>query len=51
MLSPRAIITREFGIPGVVGCEVATERIENGERIAVDGDEGLVRQSGDGGRE
>lgn len=43
MLSHPAIVAREFGIPGVVGCETATDRIEDGENIAVDGEAGVVR--------
>lgn len=43
MLSHPAIVSREFGIPGVVGCEDATDRIQDGDRIIVDGEEGTVR--------
>lgn len=43
MLSHPAIVAREFGIPGVVGCEDATERIRDGEQIIVDGEAGTVR--------
>lgn len=43
MLSHPAIVAREFGIPAVVGCEDATDRIQDGERIVVDGDAGTVR--------
>lgn len=42
-LSHPALVAREFGIPAVVGCEDATARIEDGDRILVDGDEGTVR--------
>lgn len=48
MLSHPSIIAREFGIPGVVGCEVATARIETGQRIEVNGNEGVVRLLGAG---
>ncbi len=41
-LSHAAIVTREFGIPGVVGTKVATRRIKDGDRIRVDGDRGVV---------
>lgn len=41
-LSHAAIVTREFGIPGVVGTKVATRRIKDGDRIRVDGDRGIV---------
>lgn len=43
MLSHPAVVAREFGIPGVVGCENATDRIEDGDMIIVDGDGGVVR--------
>lgn len=48
MLSHPSIIAREFGIPGVVGCEVATDRIETGQRIEVNGNDGVVRLLGAG---
>jgi pyruvate,water dikinase len=41
-LSHAAIISREYGIPGVVGTRDATERIADGTRVRVDGDEGTV---------
>lgn len=43
MLSHPAIVAREFDIPGVVGCEDATDRIQDGERVVVNGKEGTVR--------
>lgn len=43
MLSHPAIVAREFGIPAVVGCENATDRIQDGGRIFIDGDDGTVR--------
>lgn len=43
MLSHPAIVAREFGIPAVVGCEDATVRIQDGQRIRIDGDAGTVR--------
>jgi rifampicin phosphotransferase len=42
LLSHAAIVSREYGIPGVVGTREATERIANGMRIRVDGDAGEV---------
>jgi pyruvate,water dikinase len=42
MLSHGAIVAREFGIPCVVGVRRATERIETGSTITVDGDAGRV---------
>lgn len=43
MLSHPAIVAREFGIPGVVGSKDATDRIADGDHLAVDGEEGTVR--------
>lgn len=43
MLSHPAIVAREFGIPAVVGCEDATELIQDGQRIRIDGEAGTVR--------
>ena len=37
-----AVLSREFGIPAVVGTSVATERISSGDRIRVDGTTGRV---------
>ena len=37
-----AVLSREFGIPAVVGTQDATERIKNGDRIRVDGSKGVV---------
>jgi len=37
-----AVITREYGIPGVVGVENATKLIKDGQRIRVNGTEGYV---------
>ena len=42
LLSHAAIVSREYGIPGVVGTREATERITDGMRIRVDGDAGEV---------
>jgi pyruvate,water dikinase len=37
-----AVLSREFGIPAVVGTSVATKRIRTGDRVRVDGSTGLV---------
>jgi len=37
-----AVLSREFGIPAVVGTSVATKRIRTGDRIRVDGTAGTV---------
>jgi pyruvate,water dikinase len=43
VLSHCAIVAREYGIPAVVGTGVGTTRIEDGQRIRVDGDKGMIR--------
>jgi pyruvate,water dikinase len=42
LLSHAAIVSREYGIPGVVGTREGTEKISDGMRIRVDGDAGEV---------
>lgn len=42
LLSHAAIVSREYGIPGVVGTKNGTLRIKDGDRIRVDGDSGEV---------
>ena len=42
LLSHAAIVSREYGIPGVVGTRDATELIADGARVRVDGDAGEV---------
>jgi pyruvate,water dikinase len=42
LLSHPAIVSREYGIPGVVGTRDATERVADGVRVRVDGDRGEV---------
>jgi pyruvate,water dikinase len=41
-LSHAAIVARELGIPAVVGCVDATTRLRTGDRIHVDGGQGIV---------
>jgi phosphohistidine swiveling domain-containing protein len=41
-LSHPAVISREFGIPAVVGTTIATERIKTGQRVRVNGAAGIV---------
>ena len=43
MLSHGAIVAREYGIPTVVGVTNATQRIQTGRMIEVDGDQGSVK--------
>jgi phosphohistidine swiveling domain-containing protein len=45
LLSHSAIVAREYGIPGVVGTREATQRIEDGSIVRVDGDAGEVSLS------
>ncbi|MEM7365732.1 MAG: PEP-utilizing enzyme, partial [Pseudomonadota bacterium] len=42
ILGHGSIVAREYGIPAVVGTGISTERIEHGQKIAVDGDAGTV---------
>lgn len=42
VLSHSAVVAREFMIPGVVGTGNATKMIKEGDRIRVDGDNGIV---------
>ncbi len=41
-LSHAAIVARELGIPAVVGCVNATTRLKTGDRVRVDGGQGVV---------
>jgi phosphohistidine swiveling domain-containing protein len=41
-LSHPAVVSREFGIPAVVGTTVATQKIRTGQRIRVNGASGIV---------
>jgi phosphohistidine swiveling domain-containing protein len=41
-VSHPAVLSREFGIPAVVGTSVATEQIKTGDRIRIDGRSGVV---------
>ncbi|MGG4215509.1 PEP/pyruvate-binding domain-containing protein [Paenibacillus sp. FSL L8-0638] len=41
-LSHAAIVARELGIPAVVGCGNATTRMKTGDRVIVDGGQGIV---------
>jgi len=41
-VSHPAVLSREFGIPAVVGSSVATRDIKNGDRIRINGTTGLV---------
>ncbi|HID05359.1 MAG TPA: PEP-utilizing enzyme, mobile region, partial [Aigarchaeota archaeon] len=42
IMSHTAIVCREYGLPAVVGTGFATKTIKDGQRIRVDGTEGVV---------
>ena len=42
VLSHAAIVSREYGLPGVVGCVGATKQLQTGMRVRVDGGTGEV---------
>jgi pyruvate,water dikinase len=42
VLSHAAIVSREYGLPGVVGCVGATKQLKTGVRVRVDGTSGEV---------
>jgi pyruvate,water dikinase len=37
-----AVLSREFGIPAVIGTSVATQKIKTGDRLRVNGSTGVV---------
>ena len=43
-LSHAAVVAREFGVPAVVGCDVALSTLRDGDLVEVDGDLGTVRK-------
>ena len=43
VVSHPAVMAREFGIPAVIGTSIATLKIKTGDRIRVNGSEGLVQ--------
>ncbi|NEQ26407.1 MAG: phosphoenolpyruvate synthase, partial [Microcoleus sp. SIO2G3] len=42
LTSHSAIIARELGIPAIVGATNATQRVQTGDRVCLDGDRGLL---------
>ncbi|MCC7371064.1 MAG: phosphoenolpyruvate synthase [Chloroflexi bacterium] len=46
VLAHGSIVAREYGIPAVMGTGIATQRIEQGQTITVDGDAGAVTLGG-----
>lgn len=47
MTSHAAIVSRELGVPAVTGTNNATTTIEDGQRVRVDGDKGIVTAAPD----
>jgi len=45
LLSHSAVVAREWGIPGVVGTEMATQILKDNMEVTVDGDNGYVLNS------
>ncbi|WP_226012330.1 phosphoenolpyruvate synthase [Halomicrobium salinisoli] len=43
MTSHAAIVSRELGVPAVVGTDGASDRLRDGQQVTVDGDTGTVR--------
>ncbi len=43
IMAHTAIVSREYGLPAVVGTGFATQRVKTGQMIEVDGNEGTVR--------
>ncbi|ODR79270.1 phosphoenolpyruvate synthase [Haladaptatus sp. W1] len=44
MTSHAAIVSRELGVPAVVGCSNATDSLEDGQVVTLDGDKGTIRE-------
>lgn len=42
LMTHGAVVAREYGIPAVVGVENATRKIQDGQKVRVDGTQGLV---------
>jgi pyruvate,water dikinase len=42
LMTHGAVVAREYGIPAVVSCAGALDRIHSGQRLRVDGTRGLV---------
>jgi pyruvate,water dikinase len=43
IMAHTAIVSREYGLPAVVGTGFATQRIRSGQTIEVNGNDGMVR--------
>src|SRR5690606_14495476 len=42
LMTHGSVVAREYGIPAVVGVDQVTERLKSGQRVRVDGSQGLV---------
>ncbi len=42
MMTHGSVVAREYGIPAVVGVDHATQRLQNGQRIRLDGTTGKI---------
>ncbi len=42
MMTHGSVVAREYGIPAVVGVDRATERLQTGQRVRVDGGSGMI---------
>ena len=42
VMSHAAIVSREYGLPAVVGTGTGTQKVSSGDKIRVDGDSGVV---------
>ncbi|NLV11301.1 phosphoenolpyruvate synthase [Halomicrobium sp. HM KBTZ05] len=42
MTSHAAIVSRELGVPAVVGTDAGTDRLQDGQDVTIDGDKGIV---------
>ncbi|PSP27391.1 phosphoenolpyruvate synthase [Halobacteriales archaeon QH_2_65_14] len=45
--SHAAIVSRELGVPAVVGTETATDRLRDGQLITIDGEKGTIERGGE----
>ena len=43
LMTHGAVVAREYGIPAIVGVDRATERLQTGQRIALNGSTGEIR--------
>jgi pyruvate,water dikinase len=44
LMSHAAIVSRELGIPCIVGTKIATKELKDGDLVEVDADKGIVRK-------